>query len=87
MTAHLPHVPLHFHFIDDEVQDLPANFTMPKGAAAPGMPAPNMHDLLIFDGLPGLRFIVKYREFRYAHDESAPLSVHVHLARLGAPPG
>ena len=77
------HVPICWHFIDDEIQDLPSNSTVgPKFSAPVILPVPDRADLVSFEGFPDVLFLVDYRRYEYGRDPSKPLSIHVHLSRL-----
>ena len=78
-------LPLQWHFLDDEIGDLPSNFTLPKFESAAALPLPQTGDLVSFDDLPKIKFIVSYREFAFSCDGSQPLSLHLHISRLSLP--
>lgn len=77
-------LPIHWHFSEDEIQDLPGNATAgPKVSTSSALPLPNKDDLVSFEGMPGARFLVLLRHFEYLADERRPMIVHFHLSRLG----
>lgn len=74
-------VPLQWHFVLEDIEDLPANFR--PGATLPEQtPMPAVHDLVRFKSLPEVPFIVTLREFVYGAPPDPPVAVHIHLSRI-----
>ena len=79
-------IDLSWHFVQEEIEDLPSNFTAPPQFQASSVPPlPQKDDLVSFVGLPGVKFMVSFREFEFSREPSQPISLHVHLVRLKLP--
>lgn len=74
-------IELAWHFLDEDVQDLPSTFA-PGPKMPEGVPLPAAHDLVRFAALPGVSFMVQFRELVYTNDPSRPVELHAHLKRL-----
>jgi hypothetical protein len=71
-------IPVHWRFGAEDVENLPGNFTV--GHIPNGLPAPHKGDLIQFSGMPGVRFVVSYRELIYTRDPSRPVELHLHVS-------